>query len=378
MKIIDRYLLRQFAKTFLICFLSLLGLFIVFDAFAKLDPFLKIADKHGGLARVMGRYYAFQSILFFDQTVGLVNLAAAMFTVTWIQRHNELVALMAAGISRVRVVIPVVASVVVVIALAAANRELVIPRFRDELARKPNEMAGGVTMQFTQQRDYQSDIKLDGDSALASTQKIVKPSFHLPRSLDQYGRDISAKEAFYKDAQGDWPAGYLLVEVDHPKDLAAKPSLVLDGRPVVITPRDAPDWLKPDQCFVASGISFEQLTKGDALRKFSSTAQLIRDLHNPSLEPGGLARVTIHGRIVQPLLDVTMLFLGLPLVLTRQSRNVFIAMGLSAGVSLAFMLTVMGFQKLGSIYMMNPALAVWVPLMIFVPAAAEMARSMAE
>ena len=56
MTIIDRYLLRQFARTFFICFFSLLGLFVVFDAFTKLEAFMKIADQQGGLARVMGRY----------------------------------------------------------------------------------------------------------------------------------------------------------------------------------------------------------------------------------------------------------------------------------------------------------------------------------
>ena len=77
-----------------------------------------------------------------------------------------------------------------------------------------------------------------------------------------------------------------------------------------------------------------------------------------------------------PLADLTLLFLGLPLVLSRQSRNVFIAMGLSAAVSFAFMIVVFGFQQLGTIYVISPALAVWLPLMLFVPAAVELAISM--
>ena len=36
MAIIDRYLLRQFVKTFVICYVSLTGLYIVFDAFTML------------------------------------------------------------------------------------------------------------------------------------------------------------------------------------------------------------------------------------------------------------------------------------------------------------------------------------------------------
>ena len=378
MKIIDRYLLRQFIKTFLICFLSLLGLFVVFHAFTNLEAFLKIAHKQGGLGRLMGVYYAQQSILFFDRTVGLVNLTAAMFTLTWIQRHNELIALMAAGVSRVRVVMPVVGAVAVVIGLAALNRELVIPQFRNELSRKPHDLAADVPRTFSPQYDERTDILIRGQAAVAAQQKINRPSLRLPASLDHYTKQITAKEAYYKPPADSRPGGYLLVGIDHPKDLSSQPSLVLDGSPVIITSRDARDWLEPGQCFLVSGIGFEQLTNADAWREFSSTAQLIRALENRSLDLGGTTRVTIHGRIVQPLLDLTLLFLGLPLIVTRESRNVFIAMGLCAAVSLAFMVVLVTFQYLGGMYAMNPALAVWLPLVIFVPVAAEMSVSMAK
>ena len=43
MRIIDRYLLRQFVQTFLICFLSLTGVFVVFDAFTNMEAFMHCA-----------------------------------------------------------------------------------------------------------------------------------------------------------------------------------------------------------------------------------------------------------------------------------------------------------------------------------------------
>ena len=149
---------------------------------------------------------------------------------------------------------------------------------------------------------------------------------------------------------------------------------------MIVTARDAPDWLKPDQCFLVSDLSFEQLTDADAWRDFSSTSQLIRGLHNRSLVLGGTIRVAIHGRIVQPLLDLTLLFLGLPLVMALESRNVFIAMSLCAVVTLAFMVVVFALQYMGGNYMLglSPALAVWLPLMVFVPVAVEMSVSMAK
>lgn len=369
MWIIDRYLLRQFLQTYVICFCSLTGLYVIFDLFTNLEEFLRCAEKSGSLFSLMGSYYGYRSILFFDRTSGLLTLVAAMFTVTWIQRHNEMTALMAAGISRLRVVVPVIGAAVVIAVLSIANRELVIPNFREELSRKTIDLIGDRGQPLEPRYDNQTWIYLQGGLTYDDEQRITKPDFHLPRSLDFYGNRVKGKEAFYKPADENHPRGYLFQGVTVPADLDRQPSLPREGDPVIITRHDAPDWLEPGECFVVSNLTFEELTGGQALRQFSSTAQLIRGVQNPSFDFGADVRVTIHSRIVQPLLDLTLLFLGLPLVLTRESRNVFVAIGLCVAMVSVFMLVVLGFQRLGSIYLMEPALAAWAPLMIFVPVA---------
>ena len=374
MWIIDRYLLRQFIKTFVICYLSLTGLYIVFDAFTHLDEFLNYTER-GGLLSLMGSYYAYQSILFFELTSGLLTLVAAMFTLAWIQRHNELTALMSAGISRIRVVLPVICAAVVIALVATANRELVIPRIRDQLARQPSNLMRDHSQQLQPRYDNQTDVLIRGKSVYGDRQRIEQPDFLLPDKLSQYGNKLAAENAFYKLAERNRQRGYLLENVAQPKDLGNRPSLRLGGRLVLITPHDA-DWLEPNQCFLVSDVSFEQLTGGQAFRKFSSTAQLISGLRNPSLDFGADVRVAIHSRMVQPFLDVTLLFLGLPLVVSRESRNVFLAIGLCIGVVTVFLLVVIGFQYLGSIYLVDPALAAWAPLMLFVPPAVWLAESM--
>ena len=182
--------------------------------------------------------------------------------------------------------------------------------------------------------------------------------------------------AYYHAPEGQQPGGYLLDKVREPKNLDSRPSLFWNARPVLITPRDAPDWLKSDQCFLVSNLDFDQLIGSPAVRQLSSTAQLITGLHNPSQDFGADVRVAIHARIVQPLLDITLLFLGLPLVVSRESRNVFLAMGVCMAVTTAFSLVVVGSQHLGTIYLLGPALAAWIPLMIFVPVAVGLAESM--
>lgn len=369
MRIIDRYMLRQFVQVFLICFSSLTGLYIVFDAFGNLDEFLRYAEKEGNLLGTMGQYYAYRSIFFFDRMSGVLALVAAMFTVTWIQRYNELTALLAAGLPARRILKPVIVAAIAISLIAALNREAVIPFISGHLGRSSKDLAGEMGRDLQPQYDHQSDFLFRGKQVFDKERRIAEPSFLLRKSLAQFGRQISADNAYFQPANDHHPAGYLLRGVRDPADIASRPAARIGDRLVIYTPLESPEWLKPDECFVASNVGFDQLSGGKEWRQYSSTWQLIRGLRNPSLEFGADVRVAIHGRVVQPLLDITLLFLGLPLVLTRENRNLFLAIGLCMAAVSLFMLVVLAAQYIGTASIVSPALAAWLPLFIFVPVA---------
>lgn len=376
MRIIDGYMARQFVQVFLICFISLDGLYVVIDAFSNLDEFLRYTQGGGSLFGLLAEFYSYRSVFMFERMSSMLTMIAGMFTVTWIQRHNELTALTAAGVSRTRVIMPIVLASTAISLATAAGRELVIPRMAEELDREPKNLRGDAGQEFKPLYDSETNVLMQGVVTFANEKRIQQPSFILPETLDQYGKQLSAENAYYQPPQGDRPGGYLLKKIVHPDQLTSGPSLKQDGRPIIITPVDEPAWLAADECFVVSNVSFEQLTGGRSWRQFSSTADLIAGLSNPSLglagEFGADVRVSIHARIVQPLLDLTLLFLGLPLVLSGTNRNVFVAIGLCGAVSTAFMLVVLGCQYLGQISLIRPSLAAWAPLMIFVPVAVGM------
>jgi lipopolysaccharide export system permease protein len=377
--IIDRYLLRQFLQTFLICFCSLNGLYIVIDGMGNLEEFITYARDHGGLLKVMGEYYAYRSLSFFDSTSPILSLIAAMFTLTWIQRHNELTALESAGIPKARIIKPVIGAAITISLLAAASRELMIPTIREHLSHNAQDLGGSSGQPVQPRTDNETDIWLGGPGSqmFADQQRISKPDFYLSSGLDRYGPQLRAENAFYQHPQEGRPGGYLFRNVEQPKGLENQPSLSLGKRPVLLTPRDYP-WLKPGECFVVSNVSFEHLESAGTSRQLMSTLELVRDLRNRSLDFGADERLAIHARLIQPVLDITLLFLGLPLVLSRHNRNVFLAIGLCLALVTAFMLVVIGCKYLGSSYWLEPALAAWLPLMIFVPCAVGLAQPLRE
>jgi len=368
MPIYDRYLLQLFVKVLLVCFFSITGLYVVIDACNNLDEFLNYGRRMGGVLPVLTDYYSARVPWFFDQISGLLTLIASMFAVTWLRRTNEMTALQAAGISAIRITRPLLAAAVVVSLLAAANREVVIPQVRDKLTRNAQNWLGEAGRPVEPVTDNRSGILISGRHVIAAEQRIEQATCRLHRRLGSFGRKIEAENAYYRAADAQHPAGYLLDGVD-PDSIAGVPTAHLHGQPVIFSPLDTP-WLEPDQCFLVSEIGFQQLAGGSQWRSLASTGELVAGLRNPSLTYGLDTRVTVHSRIVQPLLDLSLLFLGLPLVLTRENRNLFVAAGWCLLIVIGFIMVVIACRAMGSSgYLLSPVTAAWLPLLIFGPIA---------
>ena len=375
MMILDRYLLRQFVQIFVICFLSLTGLYVVIDAFGHLDHFSAYAAEHGNLMGTIAQFYGYRSLSFFDRTSGMLAMIAAMFTVTWLERHQELTAILAAGISKFRVIKPLLIAAIVVSLLGVANREFIIPQVRAELTRDTKNLGGDQTRDLEARFDGHTDILIGGEKTVAAEQRIIKPTFVLPASLARYGKQLVAHNAYCQAATAEHPSGYLLDGVTAPRKIDRLASLTLDGEPVVITPQDA-DWLKPGQAFVVSQVRFQLLASGSAWRNYASTGELIAELGSPSTDLGPDVRVAVHSRLMQPLMDGTLLMLGLPLMFSRRNRNLFLSFGICLLVAVAFSLVTLACQSLGGLNLLRPTLAAWLPILVFLPVAVAMSHSL--
>ena len=87
--ILDRRRYWTFLKAYVICYISLVGLYIEIDAFSNLDEFAKRADTSVELLRIMAWYYLVQQGEFFGKLCVVIGMMAAIFTVTWTQRNNQ-------------------------------------------------------------------------------------------------------------------------------------------------------------------------------------------------------------------------------------------------------------------------------------------------
>ena len=126
--IYDRQMIYAYFKAYAFCLISLMGLFVVVDLFLNLDDLMSHQKNTGDFLRFVGVLYGYKSFQIFDRLCEAIVLLAGMFTVAWMQRNNELVPLLSAGVSTRRAVQPVLLCAFVMMGLVAINQEFALPK----------------------------------------------------------------------------------------------------------------------------------------------------------------------------------------------------------------------------------------------------------
>ena len=373
MNTIDRYLISHFLRVFFVTFVSLLGIYVMADSVSNRAEFIQMGNQSSGLWLSLINYYSARIPLFFELTGRIINLLAIVFTIAWLQRHNETTALMAAGISRWRIAKPLVISGVLISVIAVVNREVGVPSVREILCANAQEMSSNKITKLTARYDNETAILIQGEAILPQENTLLGPRFRLPFTWSKMGQTLIAQRAEYRESGQNFPAGYLFRGVKNKRLLIGTPSFVREGRPILFSPSDQ-KWLAEDECFVASNLRLEQLRRGRQWQQYSSTGQLIAEFHNGSIDFGPDVRLLVHMRFVQPFLDVILLFLGLPFVLSGQHNNVFMAAGKTILVVVFFSTVVLSSQAMGIHCVLSPAFAAWVPVLVLGPMAVLVSR----
>lgn len=102
MRLLDRYLLREFLVPLVYCLTGFLIFWIAFDLFSELH---NMQEKRL-LAREIAEYYFFKAPELFTLVLPIALLLALLYALTNHVRHNEVTAIRAAGVSLWRICLP--------------------------------------------------------------------------------------------------------------------------------------------------------------------------------------------------------------------------------------------------------------------------------
>jgi len=373
---IDRYLLFLYSRVFLICFLTLSGLLVVVQVFTNLDEMIAYGKFRGSFILGLAEYFSPYMLSIYDRMCGLLTLLATMFVVAWLYRTHEMTALLAAGISKGRIIRPIMILSAVLILFAAVSRELLIPHYSSMLSKTPQELLGESIRPIRPTEDIEMGVLIAGRNLQPANSIIVQPIFRFLGPAASLTPQITGQSAQFLVADENHPQGYLVENAKGTEPLAGKTSVRTDQGVFLLLPLDTP-WLKPNECFIPSKLEYD-LLRGGGAKQFSSTIDLIWRMQNQSHYYGADLTVAVHTRLIQPLLDFTQLLLGIPMILSNRNRNL-VGMMLSCVISFAAFFGIsIGLHALGANEtILTPATAAWAPLLIFGPYAwAQTSRAM--
>ncbi len=351
-KLIDRQMIRGYFKSYFVCLASLLSLYVVVDLFTNLDDFTNHNQGlWGSLLRIF-TYYAYKVAQIFDRLCEAIVLLAAMFTVAWMQRNNEQVPLLSAGVSTRRIVFPVLMSAFFMLGLTVINQEFIIPRIADKLALDKDDPGGEKSIPVRSAYDS-NGIHITGDRAVR--QNLTVYGFYATIVDPQGGQlfHLSAKEARYVPDLGRRQGGWELV--------AASPTEV-PAIPGILEQRDLGRYF-----LHARDVDFDVVTRNPNWFIMASTPQLYDELQRPESTRLASMAVLFHTRLTRPILGMVLVLLGLSVILRDQNRNVIISSGMCLVLCGVFFAACYACKMLGDNEYLNPALAAWMPVLFFGP-----------
>ncbi len=357
-KHIDWLMICGYFKSYTICLVSLLTLYIVVDLFTNLDDF--VSAHKSGLQVVVIRivsYYGYRLPQFFDRLCEAIVLLSAMFTVAMMQRNNEQVPLLSAGVPTQRIVAPVVLCACIMMTLTVLNQELLIPRIGHKLMLARNDPGGEKEIGVHHAFDPNL-VHIEGDTAIRRTMTIKNFRCLIPESLAGTLVHLIAAEARYipgdqddEPHRGKWELTGCRVQ---PPDV--------DNVPGILEARDERRFY-----LYTRSIDFDSVTRDPKWFMMASTRRLYQELQKPESTRLAAIAVMFHSRLTRPILGMILVFMGLGVILRDQNRNVIISAGLCLVLCAVFFAACYACKMLGDHEYLAPALAAWCPVLVFGP-----------
>src|SRR5919201_5507205 len=130
MKLLDRYVIRNFLQAYFYCIAGFLSIWLIFDVSDNISTFI---DEHFGFALTV-RYYATQIPEVMIILLPVALLLALLFALGRMSRANEIVSMLTAGVSIPRVLTPLIGMGLLTVGASLALNYSLAPHA--EMARK--------------------------------------------------------------------------------------------------------------------------------------------------------------------------------------------------------------------------------------------------
>jgi lipopolysaccharide export system permease protein len=345
-RILDRYVFFAFLKAFLISLLLFSIVSVIFDYFGRMN-YLRDADRvQGTFAEdysdlgIVARFYLAYLPYLLKQVFPFVSVAAAAMVVGALLRNNEVMPVMAAGVSVRRLLLPLFVAGALVSLVHFGFNEYLLPSLNRKHVALKRMFSGDRTpelLKLAHLRDGRGTVTRAQTYSFAD-QSLKQVVIHRP--WKETGFDRWTTSRLVPDGEG-WaaPEGALIM----PAGLRAQPRRVPPGTHIDIgvSPGDV-EALASKQG--TAEISFAQLKR--LVRKFPGRRNL---------------RVSLHKQVARPLTSLVLLLVVVPMVLALGTRR-FTATLLTILLCAIYFFLDIFFSSIGDRGDLSPIMAAYFPL----------------
>ena len=345
-RILDKYLLREFALPLLYCFDAFLMLWIVQDLLGNLSDFIQF---HARLGQIL-HYYLIVLPEAFVLIIPMSLLLAVLFCLATLGKHNELIALRASGVSVLRLAMPLLAMGVLASLLVFGVNEAFVPKSQERADAFMNELRGKGERNVLENFFFSNSVEhRDWYARRFNTRTGVLENveIHEQRPDGTPRLDIFAERARW--TSGAW-AFYQVDIYDYRQTLASVAHVAETNFPAI---KDAPNRLalegrRPDE------LSSSELRRYiRALKRSGRTARIAQ------------YQVTLHYRYAFPLTCFIVIWLGIPLGMRVSRSGPMLSVGIALLLVVTFYFMTSITLAMGRGDRIPPVLAAWLTNAIF-------------
>jgi lipopolysaccharide export system permease protein len=348
MRTLDRYVIRQFLRIFLIAVLGVPFLFIVINLTDSLDNFIRDGVGRTDVALHYIYQFPYNMLLAFP----VASLLAAVFTVSSMTRHSEMTAAKAAGLSFHRIVAPMVILAMGISLVALALTE-VIPhsnRLAGQALGEGRQTGARLTFVFRGQGGrFYSIQRLTAGGANAQIEQIRIDREGTGFSYPAYS--VDAPQARWDSIDGRW------IMTDGSLRFFPQKEQTLEFR---FNELHQAGFRESPSDLLAEPKSEDEMGLGE-LRDY------IEALDRSGSKTGRL-RVQLMMRFSFPFVCLIIVLFGAPLATTTARGGA----SMSIGLALVTMILLLGMLRLaeamGAAGIVPPPVAPWIPNFLFLGA----------
>lgn len=346
-RIIDRYVTREFMRLFLLFALAAPALFILGDWTDNLDRFTSRQIP----PLMVALSYVYQFPLFVLWSFPIAALIATVFAVSNMTRHAEMTAAKAGGISfwRAIAMLPLLGAVLTAGALGLSELVPIALEKRAEVLGEKNR-APGMRSNFvyrTESGDVFSVRQLDAERGRMINLMMEREG----DGAEIPGLHVSAQDAVYDSAQG-WSLNngyYRIFPAEGPERMFAFQQLMIPRL------KESPEHLLAEP------------KEPDEMR-YAELARFIEIIERSGGKPLEL-RVELAQKIAIPAATFIIVLFGAPLANTSARGGPAYGIGISLGITILYLMLFRVSGAFGATGLVPPPVAAWIPNGLFLVAA---------